>query len=484
MTIEPATRLEGEGKISIILNEKGEVDAAFFQVVEFRGFENFCIGRLAEEMPRYTTRICGVCPWAHHLASAKAVDALFGREVPEAAHLIRELGYCAFMIHDHALHFFILAGPDFLLGLGRKAEERNIVNLVAKNPEIGKVAIETIKCAEKIEEIVAGEPIHAVFALPGGVSKNLSREEVSEIEQLSKRLLELTEKALNYFEEDVFEKYKDFFYDEAYVLNTYQVGLVDGRKSLNFYRNNELRVVDLSGSEAALFDKDEYLEYIAEYVESWTYIKMPYLKFVGWKGLEEGEKSGVYVVGPTARLSVVEDVPTEKAGESYERYLKAFGKPAHQMLSSHWARLIENVYSAERILEIISEHENELVSGERLNLDGEYRGVGVGVMEAPRGLLIHHYEADEKGVIRKVNVLSPTTHNNAALSLAVKKAAQKYLKKGLKDEAFMNMIEVAYRAFDPCLACGSHCLPGKLPLQVEFYDHEGKLVKVLRREVD
>ncbi|TFF92049.1 Ni/Fe hydrogenase subunit alpha, partial [Candidatus Thorarchaeota archaeon] len=394
--VEPCTRLEGEGKINIILDDNGDVENAYFQVLDYRGYEGFLKGRMAEEIPRIASRICGVCSWAHHLASAKAMDNLFGLEPTEPAKKLRELAYNAHNLHSHLLHFFVMASPDFFLSPESEPSTRNIIGLLQKHPKIAKDALRYHAEAERIQEIMSGKAVHPVFVIPGGVSKNITDEEKTEIAEKANEILDFTLEMLEFFKENIVEneKYKDLFFGDLYRLETYYMGLVDERGQMNFY-DGQLRVIDPAGKEYAQFPPEEYLQHIAEISQPWSYSKFPYLKNVGWRGFQDGVDSGVYRVNALPRLNVTDGMPTERADEAYDDFVDALGKPAHATLGFHWGRLIESIYNLERILELLED--SDLVEGKPRNLEGRYRGEGIGCVEAPRGTLIHHYRADERG---------------------------------------------------------------------------------------
>jgi len=475
--IHPITRLEGEARIYIIL-DNGKVKDAYFQVLEFKGFERFCVGRPVEELPRIVTRICGVCPWAHHMASGKAVDAVFGRDPPPTAKKIRELAYCAHILDSHTLHFYYLAVPDFLVSPEAPREQRNIIYLYKKSPEAVKEIVNMRKMITKIETIIGGKSIHPVCAVPGGVSKKLSEEERKEIEEYSKSLIKFCEKWIEIWEKELIPKYKEVIYSDIYYLKTYYMGVVGENNSLNFY-DGMIRVVDQKGHEVAKFKPDDYLDYIAERVLPWSYTKFPYLKSIGWKGLVDGEMSGIYRVGPLGRLNVIDRITTEKAQRAYERFVEAGGKPVHATMFYHWARLIEMLYASERILELAQD--DEITSENIVNYEGEFNGKGVGVVEAPRGILFHHYETDENALVKLVNLIIPTTQNNPSISLEIKNSAKKLLKGKQITDGLLNRIEMAFRAYDPCLACSTHSLPGKLPLRIILMDPEGNIMGEIKR---
>lgn len=482
ITIEPVTRLEGHAKIEIFLNDAGNVERAFFQVVELRGFEKFCEGRLAEEMPKITTMICGVCPTAHHMASTKALDALFDVEPPPAAKKLRELMYSTFMVEDHLLHFFFLGGPDFIVGPQAEAPMRNILGVISKvGSENANKLINLRKQCREILTLIGGKPIHPVCGLPGGVSKYITEDDRKNIVNVTKEAIEFSQFVLKAFNDIVLENkdYLDLITGDIYYHNTYYMGMVDKDNNVNFY-DGDIRVVDPTGNEIVKFHGSQYLDYIGEHVEPWSYIKFPYLKQIGWKGFVDGKESGIYRVAPLARLNVSDGMATPLAQEHYEKMYQVLGsKPAHNTLAYHWARLIETLYAAERMLELASD--KDITSQEVLNVPTNTPKEGVGVVEAPRGTLIHHYKTDEKGVLTEVNLIVATLNNSAAICMSIENAAKKIIKNGKVDDGLLNMVEMAFRAYDPCFGCATHSIVGQMPLKINIYDANKCLIKTLKQ---
>ncbi len=483
ITIDPITRLEGHGRIEIFLNDEGDVDKAYLQVPELRGFEKFAEGRPAEEMPRITTMICGVCPTAHHMASTKALDDLFKVEPTSTAKKIRELMYSAFYAEDHILHFVFLGGPDFVVGPAAPAAERNVLGVIGKvGLEVGGKVIEMRKRLRNVLRIIAGKPVHPTCGLPGGVSKGINEEERKTIIDAGEYALDLCKFALTLFDTVVLKNkgYVDLILGDVYKHRTYYMGLVDKNNKVNFY-DGMIRVVDPDGKEFAKFRPQEYLNHIREHVEPWSYVKFCYLKNVGWKGFVDGKDSGVYRVAPLARLNASDGMATPLAQEAYNRMYEVLGgKPVHNTLAFHWARLIEALYASERLLELA--HDPELTSPDIVNLPTETPKEGVGVVEAPRGTLFHHYQTDERGILTKVNLIVATGHNAAPIWMSIEKAAKSLIHKGEVNDGILNMIEMAFRAYDPCHACATHSLPGRMPLEVNVYDCKGSLVRRIRRD--
>jgi len=481
ITINPITRLEGHGKIEIFLDAAGNVERAFLQVPELRGFETFCIGRPAEEMPRITPRICGVCPTAHHMASTKCLDDLWKVDPPSAAKKVRELAYCAFMNEDHFLHFFFLGGPDFVVGPTAPAAERNILGVIAKvGLDIAGQVIRVRREVRQMMETMMGKVIHPVFGLPGGVSKGLTEEERKKFLETANFTVEFSQFALKLFDDVVLanKAYVDLVLNDAYAHKTYYMGLVDRNNKVNFY-DGMVRVVSPEGKEVAKFHPRDYRNHIAEHVESWSYITFPFLKKVGWKGFVDGADSGVYRAAPLARLNAADGMATPLAQKAYEKMYEVLGgRPAHATLAFHWARLVEALYAAERMKELLEDP--EITSTEIRTIPTETPSEGVGIVEAPRGTLIHNYWTDGDGILTRVNLIVATNHNAAPIAMSVEKAAKGMIKDGQVTDGLLNMVEMAFRAYDPCHACATHAL-GQMPLEARIYDQNRCLLKVIRK---
>ncbi len=476
--INPITRLEGHGKIVVVLDDEGNATKAYLQIPELRGFEKFLVGRAAEDAPIITTRICGVCPMAHHMAATKALDDLYKVEPPPAAKKIREMVYNMFMLEDHALHVYILGGPDFIVGPKAPRMERNILGVLRKvGMETGLKVIRMRKMLRGLVQEIAGKIIHPVFGLPGGISKPLSQETVKKVREAADKALEFSLFTLDVFKKIVLSNpdYIKLITSDAYTHRTYYMGLVDAKNRLNFY-DGYIRIVDPEGREHAKFDVHEYQKHIAEHVEPWTYVRFSYLRDVGWKGFVDGKDSGVLAVAPLARLNVSDSMPTPRAQEAYEDFYDMLGvKPVHHTLAYHWARIIEMIYAAERIKELAEDPDIE--DQHVREIPSEKPSIGIGVVEAPRGTLIHHYETDGNGIIRKANLLVATQHNAARIALSIDKAARSLIKGGNIDDGLLNMVEMAFRAYDPCHACATHAAPGTMPIALYMYDHRGRLVR-------
>lgn len=469
-TIDPITRLEGHGKIEIFLDDMGEVERAYLQVPEFRGFEQFCVGRPVAELPRITPRICGVCPGAHHICSAKATDGVYGVELPSAGKKLRELYYEAHMIHSHIAHFYALAAPDFVLGPDADPALRNVLGVVDKvGLEIGGEVIKHRSLAQKIQEMLGGRATHSVCGIPGGMSKPLTEEQRVEVEQIAESCVGFSEFSLQLFKDVVLanKTYLDIILSDGFKMDSYYMGMVDKNNHVNFY-DGHLRVVDPDGNEFARFHPNDYLEHIAEHVEPWTYLKFPYLKAVGWKGFVTGKDSGVYRVAPLARLNAAEGMATPKAQAAYETMYEVLGgKPSHHTLAMHWARLVELLYSSEHLLQLA--RDPEITSENVRTIPTKTPDEGIGIIEAPRGTLIHHYSSEPDGRTKTVNLIVATGNNYAAMNISVDSAAKAVIHNGEVDQGKLNMVEMAFRAYDPCLACATHAVTGETPLPIELH---------------
>lgn len=479
ISINPITRLEGHGKIEIFLDDEGNVEDAYWQVVELRGFERFCLGRPAEELPRITPNICGVCPTPHNMASVKALDDLYSVEPTPTAKLVRQLHYNAFFLEDHYIHFFFLSSPDFLLGPEANPAERNILGVMRKvGLDIGGRVIDIRKKCREIIRLVSSKPAHPESCIPGGVPRGITEGERAWIKGTADQSVEFAQFTLDLFKKAVLEKYPDLIEHDAYKLNVYNMGLVDDAKRVSLY-DGKIRVTDLAGKEYAMFHPSKYIDYVGEWVEPWTFIRLTHLRPLGWHGLKEGEGTSLYRVGPLGRLNAAEGMATPLAQKEYEEMYATLGKPSNHTLAFHWARLIEALQAAESLKEIADDR--LLTSRDIRNGSLNLKKVGIGCVEAARGTLIHHYETDDDGVSTKVNLIVATQHNAAPICLSVKKAASAFVHGRQVSEGMLNMVEMAFRAYDPCLACATHTLPGEMPLEVNIRDKGGRIIETLRK---
>ena len=482
ISIDPITRLEGHGRIDIFLDEEGNVANAYLVIPELRGFEKFAEGRRVEELTDITPRICGVCPEAHHMASAKACDAVYHVEIPPTAKKLRELLYSAFYVADHTTHFYILGGPDFVLGPDAPPAERNILGLIHKvGVETGTAVIQARGKAMDIVGALGGRKVHPTFGVPGGVAKRITEEERAAFEKTASEEVDFALFSIQLFNDVVLKNqgYVDLILSKAFTLPTYYMCMVDANNKTNFY-DGKVRVVGPDGKELLKYSPNEYLDVVAERVEPWTYLKFPYLKKVGWKGLVPGKDSGVYQATPLSRLNAADGMATPRAQEAYQEFYATLGgKPVHHTLATHWARLVELLYAAERLLELCTDP--DITNPHVRSLPTEKPTEGVGIVEAPRGTLTHHYVTDERGIVKKANLIVGTTNNYAPIAISVRQAAQAVIQKGVVTEGILNRVEMAFRSYDPCFGCATHTLPGQMPLEVRIFDAAGKVMQVLRR---
>lgn len=443
IVIQPITRIEGHAQVNIQLDDMGNVADTQLKILALRGFEKFCIGRPVEELPRIVCRICGVCPWAHHLASAKACDAVFGVDIPSSAKKLRELAYMAHMIHSHSLHFFVLSGPDFVMGPDADYSIRNVVGIIQRAPDLAKKAINARFLGQTMTEILGGKAIHPDVAVPGGWSKPANAEEIKKLKEMAGECLDFVKFAIEFAKKEIFPKYLDLVKSFAPVSTGFLGMVKDG--NLNLYDGN-LRMMTSDGNFVD-FPVDKYTDYIAEHIEPWSYTKFPYYKGDGGFSMDLDHPSGIYRSNALSRINVCDKIATPLANQELEEFRKNFGRPAQLLLLYHWARLIELVYAAERAVELLNDPE---IMDINTRLPVKPRAArGIGAVEAPRGTLIHDYTTDEKGIVTDVNIIAGTTHNNAPINMSVKKAAQDNIKEGKYDQALLNTVEMAIRAYDP-----------------------------------
>jgi len=476
--IEPITRLEGHGKITIFLDENGNVEEVFFQVVEFMGYEKFLQGMPIEEVPRTASTICGVCRAVHYTAATKASDEIFSVEPPPVAKKLRELLLLAHHIEDHTEILYALGLPDFICGPTAPPQERNLIGVAKK---VGKETVKEILkkrfSAARIVEILGGKPVHPVSTLPGGWAKTLTEEERQEILKLADDCLELGKITVEFFKEVVLKnpEYRSWLKNEHFNVVTNYLGTVDENMKVAYYDGTQ-RIVSPEGKEVARFKGKEYLNYIAEKTLPWSYSKFPFLKQVGWKGLVDGAGTSLCSVGPLARFNASEGYSTPLAQKEYEEMVEFYGgKPVYNIFAYHWARAIEILNQAEMVKKIAEDP--SITSPETTAPLGKVSGEGVGIIEAPRGTLIHHFITDENAIVKDVNMIVPTTFNNGSINIAVKKAAKFFIKNGEVNEGILNQIEMAHRPFDLCLACATHSYPSQHSFTFEVYNHRGELVK-------
>ncbi len=446
LNIAPITRIEGHASVAIHLDDNGNVADAKLHVLSLRGFEKFVVGRPVEEVCRIVNRICGICPWQHHLASNKAADACLGVEVPPAGKKLRELCQMLAYIPDKILHFYFLAAPDFVLGPDADYSVRNVVGIIGANPDLAKKVVHMRYKAQMMLEKFSGKVIHPIAAVVGGYSKPMSEEERKELLAGVQELKDFCVFTIKFAREEVFPKYLDAVKILGVVPTGY-IGTVRPSDGALELFDGELRLMDKEGNYDQ-FQYSEYTNYIAEHVEPWSYLKFPYIKKQGGIKLDENDPVGVYRSNCLARINVCDKMATPLAQEELEIFRKEFGRPSHLTLLYHWARLIELVYCCERAEELLNDPEITSREIRAKNIEPK-AGEGVGCVEAPRGTLIHHYKTDENGFVTFANLIVGTTHNNGAMNLSVKQAAKALIKDGKYDQGILNRIEMAIRAYDP-----------------------------------
>ncbi len=471
ITIEPVTRIEGHARVTIHLDDSGKVEHAYMHVDQFRGFEKFSQGRMFFEMPSITPRICGICPVSHHLVSAKACDQIIGVDPPRPAKLLRELMHMGQMIQSHCMHFFHLASPDLLLGFDADPAIRNVVGIIQADAELALKAVELRKYGQEIiSTLSGGRRIHPKFAIPGGVNKALTVKERDSILAPLDEMIGYIQTgiviAAQWLEEnqDVVQRFANF--------RTGYMGMVNGETGALELYDGPVRLLDHDGKRLEQYDGRKYLDYISEHVEDWTYLKFPYYKKMGWP-------DGVYRVAPLGRLNVADCISTPLANEEFKVF-KALAKgPVEPTLYMHYARMIEALYAAERVREICADP--DALSTHILEDSIDITGEGVGVIEAPRGTLWHHYWTDENGKLTAVNLIVATGNNNWAMCEAVDSVAKEFVDGNNLAEGMLNRVEAAIRAYDPCLSCSTHAV-GQMPIVLDVIDAQGNVIKTLQRD--
>ncbi|HUV06348.1 MAG TPA: Ni/Fe hydrogenase subunit alpha [Spirochaetia bacterium] len=465
VTIEPVTRVEGHGKVSLLLDDDNVVRQARFHVVEFRGFERFVRGRPYWEAPVLTSRLCGICPVSHHLAAAKAMDVVVGADVltPTAEKMRRLMHYGQF-VQSHALHFFHLVSPDLLFGFDADPAIRNVIGVARKFPDLAVQGVMMRKYGQEIIKATAGKKIHGTGAIPGGINKNLSIEERDALLKDLDQMVEWSRGALKIAKDyttEHLETLKDFG-----SFDSNHLSLVRDDGALDIY-HGKLRAIDAKGNKIIKdVDYRNYLDYIAEEVRDWSYMKFPFIKSLG-------PEKGWYRVGPLARMNTCDFIDTPEAEKERKEFMELTnGKPNNITMAYHWARMIESLHAIEKVKELL--HDPDL-QGDDLVVTGERRDEGVGLVEAPRGTLFHHYKVNKDGQIVMANLIVSTTNNNEPMNRAVQGVANDYLSGKEITEGLLNHIEVAIRAYDPCLSCATHAM-GQMPLTVELFDSNGSLL--------
>jgi len=469
LTIDPITRIEGHAKITIQLDEQGIVRDARIHITQFRGFEKLCEGRRFSEMPALTARICGICPVSHLIASGKACDALLAVRIPETAEKLRRIFNLAQLVQSHALSFFHLSSPDFLLGMDADPAVRNIVGVIQANPQMARDGIRLRQIGQQMIEWLAGKRIHPSWIVPGGVAQPLSAEKREQMLASIPEGIDITQRAIAWFKNTMNQ-----FSEEIQTFANFPslfMGLVTETGALEHY-DGVLRVVDSAGNVIAdKIDPNDYEHYIGEAVEPWTYLKFPYYKPIGYP-------EGVYRVGPLARLNLIDRCGTPRADEAWAEF-RALERGA--VLSSfyyHYARLIEILYGLERIQQLLNEP--DILDTRVQAVAGSNRSEGIGVAEAPRGTLIHHYRIDKDGLITWANLVIATGHNNLAMNRGILQAAKHFVKGDQIQEGMLNRVEAVIRCFDPCLSCSTHAV-GQMPLHIQLLSPNGEILDEVRR---
>ncbi len=463
--IDPLSRVEGHGKITLQQNAKNEITQARLHIVEFRGFEKFIQGRPYWEVPVLVQRLCGICPVSHHLAAAKATDQLLSvKTLSPTAEKMRRLMHFGQILQSHALHFFHLSSPDLLFGFDDEVRHRNIVGIIKDFPELAKQGVLLRKYGQEVIRITSGKRIHGTGAIPGGINKCLSLEERDFLLKDCSQIIEWALSAVELFSK-IFHEHQSYHQQFANITSN-MMSLVKPDGALELY-DGGLRVKKPDNS--LHFDHQDpahYLDLINEHIEPWSYMKFPFLKSLG---IEQGW----YRVGPLARINNCDFINTELAEQQRLLFKRLNdGLPVQSTLAYHWARLIELLHCAESIAGLL--HDPDLLSGE-LMVKGELQNTGIGVIEAPRGTLFHHYEINDEGLVTKANLIVSTTHNNRAMNESIRHVANQYLSGQEITEPLLNQLEVAVRAYDPCLSCATHAL-GKMPLEVTLLDEKGHVV--------
>lgn len=470
ITINPISRLEGHGKVTIHLDAGGEVEDAFFHITQFRGYEHFCQGRPFEEMPIITQRICGICPVSHQLASAKACDAVCQVQIPPAATLLRELLHMGQFIQSHALHFFHLASPDLLLGWDSDPAVRNVVGVIEAAPELARNGIRLRKFGQEIISALGGKKIHPVFAVPGGVTHALPPQARDALLEGFAPAFDTTGTALGIIKQwaaDHLEEVKVFANFPSHYLS-----LVDDQGRLQLY-DGQLRIEDHHGACLAQFAAPDYLTYIAEHVEPWSYMKFPYFK-------PEGYPLGAYRVGPLARLNCVDTLGTVQADAELVQFRQWCGNGLKgASLLYHYARMIELLHCLEKARGLLADP--RICDKEVRITAAPVAGQGVGIIEAPRGTLIHHYGVDAKGAVESINLIVATGHNNIGMNRSVGLVAKEYIHQGEIREGLLNRVEGAIRCYDPCLSCATHAV-GQMALTLRVVACDGTEVYKVERK--
>ena len=473
VVIEPLTRVEGHGKVTLLLDDDNHIKQARLHIVEFRGFEKFIQGRPYWELPVLVQRLCGICPVSHHLAAAKATDMLVGAtQLTPAAEKIRRLMHYGQTLQSHALHFFHLCSPDLLFGFDDEIRHRNIIGVIEDHPEIAKQGVLLRKYGQEVIRVTAGKRVHGTGAIPGGVNKSISADERQYLRKDIDQIIDWSQAAVELIKRIFSEQ---FDYHMAFAtIDSNMMSMIGDDGAFDIYHGG-LRAKAADGQ--MIFDHVDYTsyeQYLREGVKSWSYMKFPFIRSLGtWDGW--------YRVGPLARVNNCDFFTTPLAEQERKVFTEiGQGRPVQASLAYHWARLIELLYCAEAIKDLL--FDDDLLSDDLL-VKGDMQARGIGVLEAPRGTLFHHYEIDADGLVEKANLIVSTTNNNQAMNESIRQVANHYLDGKQLTEPLLNQIEVAIRAYDPCLSCATHAL-GKMPLEVQLLNSEGDLLDRLLKRAD
>jgi NAD-reducing hydrogenase large subunit len=471
ITIEPVTRIEGHGRVTIHLDDQGVVEQTFFHVDEFRGLEKFCEGRPYYEMPQITQRICGICPISHHLAASKTCDAISRVQPTRTAKLLRELMHMGQTVQSHGMHFFHLAAPDLLFGFDSDPATRNVFRIIKENPKLALKAVNMRRYGQQIIERLGGKRVHANFAVPGGVNAPLTKEDHKAMASELKAMTAIAQEAIS-IAKGWLESNQETAATFASFPSSY-MGLVDAEGGLQLY-DGEIRVKGAQGNFLAQFKPEHYLSFIAEHVEPWSFLKHPYLRKMGFP-------QGFYRVGPLGRLNVIDKIGTPLAQEEFKLFRQINGGlPVEGSLYYHYARMIEALYGVERIGQLLDDPDIMSTNVRNYPPLSNVPGQGVGVVEAPRGTLFHDYSTDENGVLTRVNLIVATGNNNWAMHTAAGAVAKAYVNGTKLTEGMLNRVEAAIRCYDPCLSCSTHAI-GKMPLEVTLIAADGTILDRISR---
>ncbi|MCP5014015.1 MAG: Ni/Fe hydrogenase subunit alpha [Ketobacter sp.] len=471
VAIDPVSRVEGHGKVTLLVDDDDRITEARLHIVEFRGFEKFIQGRPYWELPLVVQRLCGICPVSHHLAAAKAIDQIVGvSQITEPALALRRLMHFAQVLQSHALHFFHLASPDLLFGFDSDVAKRNIIAVIQQHKTLALHGVQIRKFGQQVIEAISGKRIHGIAAVAGGMNAPLTRDKIAPFKQQSTDIINWCSETVELVK-TLFLSNRDFHHQFGLYQSPF-LSLVGPQDQLELY-DGDIKVIDANGSLMRRHPCDQYHTLIQEQVKSWSYMKFPFLT-------GHTPEEGWYRVGPLARLNTCSFIDTPKAEAARQEYLSYFKAPVHSPLAFHWSRMIEALHCAEAIERMLDDP--RLLSHDLL-ATGTKRHEGIGIIEAPRGTLIHHYKIDDNDQVIMANLIVSTTNNNQAMNEGIRKVASQHLNGKKLTPELLNLIEVIIRAFDPCLSCATHAA-GKMPLQLELQTQTGSTIDRLQRNSD